>query len=482
MSAATSEAASPLIPLSVETSTRPASNSVAAVTAALKDMLGERCSTSDAVRLAHGKGESWHPPELPDCVCYPDSTGEVSGILKLCHEHKVPVIPFGVGTSLEGHTLAPLGGVSIDLTRMNAVLEVNQEDMDCRVQAGVTRKQLNEFIRDTGLFFPIDPGADATIGGMTATRASGTNAVRYGTMKDNVISLTFVNARGEVVRTGTRARKSSAGYDLTRLLVGSEGTLGVITEIGLKLHGMPEAMMAAVVSFPDLDNAVQTVIQTIQIGLPMARIELIEAGYMAAINDYSKTTYPARDTLFLEFHGSEQYVQEQVETFAEIASEFGGGDLEWAKKEEDRNRLWQARHDAYWAMLAKYPGKDGFTTDVCVPISKLAEIIAYVRKELETSFLEGHVIGHAGDGNFHMLFCIDRDDKEQVAEVYRVNELLVERAIEMGGTCTGEHGVGTGKLKYLRKEHGDEALVMMQAIKLAMDPENILNPLKTVTV
>ena len=464
-------------PLSV----KPASNSVSAVVNALKDMFGERCSTSDAVRLAHGKGESWHPPELPDCVCYPDTTQEVSQIMVLCHQHKVPVIPFGVGTSLEGHTLAPLGGVSIDLTRMNAILEVNNEDMDCRVQAGVTRKQLNEYIRDTGLFFPIDPGADATIGGMTATRASGTNAVRYGTMKDNVISLTFVSAKGEVVRTGSRARKSSAGYDLTRLMVGSEGTLGVITEIGLKLHGMPEAMMAAVATFPDPEQAINTVMQTVQMGIPIARIELVDSTYMDAINSYSGTDYPVRDTLFLEFHGTEDYVKEQVELFTEIATEFGGSDLQNARKEEDRNRLWQARHDAYWAILAKYPGKDGFTSDVCVPISRLAEIIAYVREQVEDSFLDAHVIGHAGDGNFHLIFCIDRDDQKQVDEVYRVNGLMIEKALTMGGTCTGEHGVGTGKLKYLRQEHGDEAIDMMKAIKQALDPENILNPLKTIS-
>ncbi len=461
---------------------RPTSNSISAVVDALKDMLGQRCSTSEAVLHAHGKGESWHPPELPDCVCYPDDTGEVSRIMTLCHEHKVPVIPFGVGTSLEGHTLAPLGGVSIDLTRMNAVLEVNAEDMDCRVQAGVTRKALNTFIRDTGLFFPIDPGADATIGGMTATRASGTNAVRYGTMKDNVIGLTFVNAAGEVVRTGGRARKSSAGYDLTRLLVGSEGTLGVITDVALKLHGLPEAMMAARATFPDLDSAIQTVIGTIQMGIPVARIELVDSTYIDAINDYSKTDYPVRDTLFLEFHGTENYVEEQTDLFSEIAAEFGGSDLERARREEDRNHLWQARHDAYWAILAKYPGKEGFTSDVCVPISKLAEIIHYVREKLESSFLESHIIGHAGDGNFHMIFCIDPDDKTQTDEVYRINALMVEKAIEMGGTCTGEHGVGTGKLKYLRLEHGDEAVAMMQAIKQAMDPENILNPMKTVTI
>lgn len=460
---------------------KPATDSLAAAMQALKLMLGDRYSVSESVRLVHGKGEAWHAPQLPDCVCFPESTDEVSRIVKICAEHRIPVIPFGVGTSLEGHTIAPLGGVSIDLGRMNQVLQVHPADMDCRVQAGVTRKQLNQSIRDTGLFFPIDPGADATLGGMTATRASGTNAVRYGTMKDNVMSLTLVNAAGEIVQTGGRAKKSSAGYDLTRLMVGSEGTLGVITEIGLRLHGMPEAMMAAVATFPDLGSAVATVMDTIQVGLPIARIELVDRDTVQAINSYSKTDYPVRDTLFLEFHGSERYVEEQVELFVELAGSHGGSDLEWARHEEDRNNLWQARHDAYLAILAKYPGTQGFTTDVCVPISNLAEIIEFIKAVLVDSSLEGHILGHAGDGNFHIVFCIDPEISAQVDEVYRVNDLLIDKALEMEGTCTGEHGIGFGKLKYMRREHGDEAIAMMQAVKKGLDPDNIMNPGKTVT-
>lgn len=456
-----------------------------AVLTELKTLLGSRFSRSESVLASHGKGEAWHAPQLPDAVCFVETTEEVAAIVTLCFENSVPVIPFGVGTSLEGHTLAPFGGISIDMTRMNAILAVHQEDQDCRVQAGVTRKQLNEYLRDTGLFFPIDPGADATIGGMAATRASGTNAVRYGTMRENVMSLTFVNAQGEIVQTGTRARKSSAGYDLTRLLVGSEGTLGVITEIGLRLHGLPEAINAAVVSFPQLTDAVETVMETIQLGIPMARIELVDAAYMQAINAYSKTTYPEKDTLFLEFHGTTDYVAEQVTQFRELADAHGGGDFAWEQNEEDRNRLWQARHDAYWAILAKYPGKLGFTTDVCVPISRLAEIIDYIRAELDKSPLDSEILGHVGDGNFHMIFCINKPEvgeqhEQEVAEVYRLNELLVNRAIELGGTCTGEHGIGTGKLKYLRREHGDAGVNMMQTIKQALDPKNILNPGKTI--
>lgn len=460
---------------------RPGENSLNAALEKLKEMLGDRFSQSESVRHAHGKGEAWHVPQLPDCVCYASSTEEVSEIVSVCSQHGIPVIPFGVGTSLEGHTLAPIGGVSIDLSNMNEILEVNAEDMDCRVQAGVTRKQLNTHLRDTGLFFPIDPGADATIGGMTATRASGTNAVRYGTMRENVMSVTFVNAQGEIVKTGTRARKSSAGYDLTRLLVGSEGTLGVITEIGLRIHGQPEATNAAVVNFPDLHSAVATVIDTIQIGIPVSRIELLDSAYVKAINAYNKTDYPEADTLFLEFQGTSLSVAEQVETFRDIATEYKCSDFIWAKNEEDRNRLWKIRHDAYWAILAKYPGKQGFTTDVCVPISKLADIIGYIRDEVDKSPLDAEILGHVGDGNFHMIFCVEPDNEEEINEVYRLNDLLVNRAIEMGGTCTGEHGIGSGKLKYMRREHGETALKMMQAIKLAFDPQNILNPGKTIS-
>jgi len=460
--------------------TRPGRNSINSVVEKLREMLGDRVSQSGSVLESHGKGEAWHTPQPPDCVCFARSTEEVSAIVKVCASHGVPVIPFGVGTSLEGHTLAPIGGVSIDLTQMNEVLEVNEGDMDCRVQAGVTRKQLNTYLRATGLFFPIDPGADATIGGMTATRASGTNAVRYGTMRENVMSLTFVNAQGEIVKTGTRARKSSAGYDLTRLMVGSEGTLGVITEIGLRLYGVPEATNAAVVSFPDLNSAVETVIDTIQVGMPISRIELIDTAYMQAINAYSKTDYPEADTLFLEFQGTEQSVQEQVAQFREFSDEHGGGDFNWAETEEDRNKLWQVRHDAYWAILAKYPGKQGFTTDVCVPVSKLAEVIGFIRAEVDNSPLPAEILGHVGDGNFHMIFCIEPGNEAEVSEVYRLNEALVNLALEAGGTCTGEHGIGTGKLKYMRREHGDEAIQMMQTIKQALDPQNIMNPGKTV--
>lgn len=444
-------------------------------------LLGDRCNRSEGVREVHGRGESWHPAELPDCVCFAESTEEVSAIVKVCARHRVPVIPYGAGTSLEGHLQASFGGVSIDLTRMNEILEVHSDDMDCRVQAGVTRKQLNSYLRDTGLFFPVDPGADATIGGMTATRASGTNAVRYGTMRELVMSLTFVAADGRIVNTGTRARKSAAGYDLTRLLVGSEGTLGIITEVGLRLFGLPEAIRAAVVNFPDLRSAVETVTETIQLGIPMSRIEFVDGPYMAAINAYNKTSYAERDTLFLEFNGTEAWADEQVALFREIADSYGGGDFQWAEKEEDRNRLWRIRHNAYYAILAKYPGKRGYTTDVCVPVSRLADVITKIRAEVDDSPLDAEILGHVGDGNFHMVFCVIPGDEAQLQEVYRLNELLVTHALEVGGTCTGEHGIGTGKLKYMRQEHGDTAIELMQAVKQALDPQNILNPGKTIT-
>jgi len=448
----------------------------------LDALLGARLSTSMAVREQHGKGESWHPVQAPDAVCFASSTEEVASIVRICAEHRIPMIPYGTGTCIEAHLQAVRGGVSIDLSRMNEVLEVYAEDMDCRVQAGVTRKQLNTYLRDTGLFFPIDPGADASIGGMAATRASGTNAVRYGTMRDNVISLTFVNAQGDIVRTGTRARKSSAGYDLTRLLVGSEGTLGVITEVGLRLHGQPEAIHAAVVNFPSVNTAVQTVIQTIQLGIPVARIELVDLAYMRAINNYSKLDYPERDTLFLEFHGTENSVAEQVELFQALAQEQGGGDFVQARHEEDRNRLWQARHDAYYAILAANPGKVGMTTDVCVPISELAGLIEFIREQMQSSPLDPEILGHVGDGNFHMIFCITPGVQADLDEALRLNDLLVHRAIELGGTSTGEHGVGMGKLKYLRSEHGDAAVDIMHSIKRALDPHDLMNPGKTVSM
>ena len=447
--------------------------------AALRELLGERLSTSAAVCDHHGRDVSYHAPAPPDAVAFVQSTEEVAKIMTLCAEHKRPVIPFGTGTSLEGHIAALHGGVCIDLGQMNEVLEVNLEDLDCRVQAGVTRKQLNEHLRDTGLFFPIDPGADASLGGMTATRASGTNAVRYGTMRENVLGLTVVLADGRIVRTGGRARKSAAGYDLTRMFVGSEGTLGVITEVQLRLYGIPEAISAAVCSFPDIEGAVNTVILTIQSGIPVARIELLDDVQMDAVNRYSKLDYPVQPTLFFEFHGTESGVAEQAEKVGEIAGEFGGGNFRWARQQEERSKLWQARHDAYYAGLALRPGAKGWATDVCVPISRLAECIAETKADIETNKLLAPLVGHVGDGNFHLVFVIDPDDEEEMKRAEAVNERMVMRALAMGGTCTGEHGIGYGKLLFMQAEHGDAVSVMRQ-IKLALDPDNIMNPGKVV--
>jgi D-lactate dehydrogenase (cytochrome) len=442
----------------------------------LKQRLGERLSTALPVREQHGKDQTWNPGAPPDAVAFVQSTEEVSEVVKLCAEHRVPVIAFGTGTSLEGHFSAPHGGVCIDLGGMNAILEVNAEDLDCRVQAGVTRKQLNAHLRDQGLFFPIDPGADASIGGMAATRASGTNAVRYGTMKDNVLGLTVVMADGEVIRTGTRARKSSAGYDLTRLMVGSEGTLGVITEVALKLHGIPEAIAAGVCPFPSVEACCNSTIATIQMGIPVARIELVDAEHIKALNAYSKLDLAVTPTLFVEFHGTAASVKEQSERFAEISAENGGGPFTWATLEEDRNKLWQARHDAFWATKSLMPGKDEvFATDVCVPISRLAECVTETQADLQRNHIYGPIIGHVGDGNFHVVLYSARDDKEEIARVKEVYDRLIERALAMGGTCTGEHGIGSGKRKYLEREHG-AAVHYMRAIKLALDPANILNP------
>lgn len=447
---------------------------------ALRALLGERMSDAKAVREQHGRGESWHPPQLPDFVCFPHSTEEVAAIVRLCDRYECPLVPFGAGTCIEGQTLALQGGVSLDMTQMNHIIAVNAEDLDCRVQAGVTRQQLNQHLRDTGLFFSVDPGADATLGGMCATRASGTNAVRYGTMRENVLSLTVVTPDGEIVQTGTRARKSSAGYDLTRLFVGSEGTLGVITEVSVRLYGMPEAMSAAVVNFPSVDQAVSAVIETVQMGIPMARIELLDAHYMQLVNAYSKTDYPERDTLFLEFHGSTAAVADQVAQMRTICDEHGGGDFQWAEQEEARNRLWRARHSAYYAALAARPGALGFTTDVCVPISRLAEAIHGVRAQVAQSILDSPILGHVGDGNFHLIFCVDPDNRAEMDEVQRLNAALVTHALQLGGTCTGEHGIGTGKLHYMRQEHGDAAVALMQRVKQAIDPKNLFNPGKTV--
>ncbi len=447
----------------------------------LRALLGERLSTSAVVCEQHGHGESYHPTHPPDAVAFARSTEEVAEIVKTCARHKCPVIAFGTGTSLEGHVAALHGGICIDLSQMNEVIEVNSDDIDCRVQAGVTRKQLNEYLHDTGLFFPIDPGADASLGGMAATRASGTNAVRYGTMRDNVLGLTVVLADGRTIKTGGRARKSAAGYDLTRLFVGSEGTLGVITEITLRLHGIPEAISAAVCSFATLEGAVNAVILTIQLGIPVARIEILDEVQIDAINRYSGLDYPVLPALFFEFHGTENWVREQAEMVGDIAEELGGSDFRWETKTEDRARLWQARHDSYYAAMALRPGSKGWATDVCVPISRLAECLLETKQDIQDSDLLAPIVGHAGDGNFHLCLVVDPDDKAEMDRAHALNERLVMRAIAMGGTCTGEHGIGTGKMKFLQVEHG-EAVAVMRAVKIALDPDNIMNPGKMIRV
>ncbi|MCR9213139.1 MAG: FAD-binding protein [Proteobacteria bacterium] len=441
----------------------------------LTHLLGERCSTAAAVREQHGKDESWHFPEAPDVVCFARSTEEVSEIVKICAAHKVPIIPFGAGTSLEGHVTAVQGGVSLDLNEMNEILRVSPEDLDCTVQPGVRRKQLNEFLRDTGLFFPIDPGADASIGGMASTRASGTNAVRYGTMRENILSMKVVLPNGKIISTGHRSKKSAAGYDLTKLYIGSEGTLGIITEITLKLYGIPEAISAATVSFPDIESAVQSVILTIQSGIPIARIELLDDVQVDAINKYSNLDLAVQPTLFLEFHGSDAYVKEQAEQVNDICSKFGAEGFQWTTKLEDRTKLWQARHDAAYAAIALRNGAQIWATDVCVPISRLADCIMETKQDLDESFLIAPLVGHVGDGNFHLSFVIKKENPEELKEAERLNGRLIERALAMDGTCTGEHGVGIGKKKYMYREHGD-AVEVMAALKAALDPDNIMNP------
>ena len=450
-----------------------------AIAAAVRELtaaFGNRLVTSQAVRQQHGHTTTWHHNEPPDAVVYPQSTQDVQQIVLICARHGTPVIAFGTGTSLEGHVNAPHGGISIDVRDMNRVLAVHAEDLDCVVEPGITRKILNEHLRDQGLFFPIDPGADASLGGMTATRASGTNAVRYGTMKDNILSLKAVLANGEVIKTASRAKKSSAGYDLTRLFVGSEGTLGVITEITLRLAGIPEAIAAGICPFASVEAACHATIATIQSGIPVARIELLDALQVKACNVYSKLTLPEAPMLFLEFHGSQAGVAEQSERFGEIAREFGGGPFEWATRAEDRTRLWQARHDAYFAARGLRPGAQPVATDVCVPISRLAECVTESQRDIAESRLIAPIAGHVGDGNFHMSLLIDMDDADEVMRADKFMERLVARAIAMDGTCTGEHGVGQGKLKYLAAEHGGAALAVMRAIKGALDPQGIMNP------
>ena len=441
----------------------------------LAALLGDRLTSSPAVLERHGQDESYHAPCLPDAVVFPESTGEVVGIVQICARHRAPMIPYGVGTSLEGNIAALRGGICLDMGRMNRVLEVNAEDMDTRVEAGVTRKQLNAHIKDSGLFFPVDPGADATIGGMSATCASGTTAVRYGTMRDNVLGVTAVLADGRVIRTGTRARKSAAGYDLTRLFVGSEGTLGVITEIGLKLYGVPQAISSAVCPFATLAGAVDTVIQTIQHGIPVARIELLDEVMMEGVNRYSKLTYPLLPTLFFEFHGTAASAAEQAQMVGEIAREHGAAEFQWALRPEDRSRLWQARHDTLYAGLALRPGSKALITDVCVPISRLAECILETRNDIEASDLVVPIVGHVGDGNFHLLVLVDPVDQAEIERAWKLNKRTVERALALGGTCTGEHGVGHGKIGFVEIEHG-EAVTVMRQVKMALDPDNLMNP------
>jgi D-lactate dehydrogenase (cytochrome) len=447
-----------------------------ALFASLREVLGDRATRSAAVRDHHSRGESYHAAAPPDCVTYPISTDEVRAIVAACARHGAPVVAFGAGTSLEGHVAALEGGVSIDCSRMNRVLRVSVEDLDATVQAGVTHRQLDRQLAATGLMFPVDPGADATLGGMVATRASGTMAVRYGTLRENVLGLTVVLADGRVIRTGGRARKSSAGYDLTRLFVGSEGTLGVIAEVTLRLQPRPEAVGVAICRFPSVDAAVSTVIATVQAGIPVARIELLDEGMMEAVNRYARLAYGVAPTLFFELHGaSPRDVREQAEGVEPLAVERGGTGFEWVSQPEERARLWQARHDAYYATLAMRPGAKAWTTDVCVPVSRLADCIGEAKRDLDASWLTGTLVGHVGDGNFHMLYLIDPADPKELAEAQRLNDRLVERALELGGTCTGEHGVGMGKISFLRREHGD-AVDVMQAIKRALDPANLMNP------
>ncbi len=453
---------------------------VEAVIAALAATVGNRLVTSQAVREQHGNTLTWIGNQPPDAVVFPLSTEEVQQIVRLCATHRVPVIAFGTGTSLEGQVNAPRGGVSLDFRDMNRVLAVHAEDLDCVVEPGITRKQLNEQLRDQGVFFPIDPGADASLGGMAATRASGTNAVRYGTMKDNVLALKVVLANGEVMSTARRAKKSSSGYDLTRLMVGSEGTLGIITELTLRLAGIPEAISSGVCPFPSVEAACKATILTIQSGIPVARIELLDTLQVRACNAYSKLGLPESPVLFLEFHGTEASVAEQSQHFGEIAQEFGGGPFDWATKAEDRSRLWQARHDAYWAARGMRPGCHPLATDVCVPISRLAECVAETQRDVAESKLFAPIVGHVGDGNFHLSMMVNLEDAEEVAGTHAFLERLTERALAMDGTCTGEHGIGQGKMKYLPAEHGEPALDAMRAIKRALDPLDIMNPGKIV--
>ncbi|MGH6770217.1 MAG: FAD-binding oxidoreductase [Xanthobacteraceae bacterium] len=457
-------------------------DAIAAAIQVLAAKFGKRLVTSQSVREQHGNTLTWIANQPPDAVAFPQSAQDVQEIVRVCAAHGVPVIPYGTGTSLEGHVNAPHGGVSIDFRDMNRVLAVHAEDLDCVVEPGLTRKALNEHLRDQGLFFPIDPGADASLGGMAATRCSGTNAVRYGTMKDNVLSLKAVLATGEIMTTATRARKSSAGYDLTRLIVGSEGTLGVIVELTLKLAGIPEAIASGVCPFPSVEAACRATILTIQSSIPVARIELLDVLQVKASNAYSKLALPETPMLFVEFHGSDAGVSEQSQRFGEIAQDHGGGPFDWATRPEQRSKLWQARHDAYWSGRALRPGAAAFATDVSVPISRLADCVTATQRDIAESRLLAPILGHVGDGNFHLTMLFDATDAGEVARAKALHERLIARAQSMGGTCTGEHGVGQGKMAYLQGEYGEPALAAMRAIKLALDPQEIMNPGKIVKI
>jgi D-lactate dehydrogenase (cytochrome) len=450
--------------------------------AALRSRFGEQLSTAAAVREHHGRDESAYPPMPPDAVVFARSTDDVAALVELAALHRVPVIAYGVGSSLEGHLLAIEGGVSVDLSQMNQVLAINSEDLTVTVQAGVTRLQLNNEIKHTGLFFPIDPGADATIGGMAATRASGTNAVRYGTMRENVLGLMVVTAEGKVIRTSRRAKKSSAGYDLTRVFIGAEGTLGIITEATLRLYPQPEAIAAAICSFPSVQAAVATTIATIQMGVPIARCELLDALTVRAVNMRDKLSLPEQPLLLFEFHGTPSGVEEQTATVQDLARDHGGHDFQWATTPEDRTKLWTARHNAYFACLQLKPGSRSCTTDVCVPISRLAECISETIKDTEASSLPAPILGHVGDGNFHCAILVDPANPAEMEEAERLNQRIVERALRMDGTCTGEHGVGLHKIDFLLEEHGADAVELMARIKRAFDPLNILNPGKVLRV
>ena len=453
-----------------------------ALVADLRALVGDRCTTNPTQLEHHSHGESWHDHAVPDVVVFPTSTHEVGAIMEVAARHRAPIVPFGIGSSLEGHVNAFSGGVSIDFSKMARVLAINADDLDATVEAGVTHRQLNKALNNTGLAFWVDPGADATIGGMAATRASGTTAVRYGTMREAVLGLTVVLADGRIIHTGSRARKSAAGYDLTRLFVGSEGTLGVITEITVRLFGLPEAVSAAVCPFDTMEGAVQTVITTIQLGIPVARIELLDEAQLDAVNRYSKLNCVLKPTLFFEFHGtSQQAVSESATSVQEIAAENGGRDFQWATTTEDRAKLWAARHNAFYAAVALRPGCKPWTTDVCVPISRLAECVLATRADVQNAGLLAPLVGHVGDGNFHLIFPMVPGDDVELRKAKEVNARLVARALAMGGTCSGEHGVGIGKLPYLEAEHG-ESLEVMKAIKRALDPENRMNPGKMILI